>query len=309
MKPFPTRSDLSKSDLRGLFIIFIALLAVAGIRYGLRFLPLSDALPPVSEAERRMLDSLAAQARADSSRREERGRDERPAYGISKERLFPFDPNAADSATLVRLGLRPWQASNAMKYRRRGGRWRTPDDFARLYGLSREDFLLLRPYIRIAEPQRAQAATDAATARRDSFASRNPEKFPEGTVVDLNRADTTVLKRIPGIGSYYAARICRYREQLGGFVSVAQVRELDGLPADVERWFTVDAQPQVRQMNLNAATFRQLVRHPYLSYEQVKAIADHIRKYGPLKGWDDLRLYGEFTPQDFRRLQPYFCFK
>lgn len=38
-----------------------------------------------------------------------------------------------------------------MKYRQRRGRWRSPDDLRRLYGLSEEDFQRLRPYIRIAK--------------------------------------------------------------------------------------------------------------------------------------------------------------
>jgi hypothetical protein len=51
------------------------------------------------------------------------------------------------------------------------------------------------------------------------------------------------------------------------------------------------------------------VRHPYLSYEQVKVITTHIRKYGQLRSWKDLQLYPEFTLQDFERLTPYFVFE
>ena len=52
------------------------------------------------------------------------------------------------------------------------------------------------------------------------------EKFPEGIRVELNTADTATLKKIPGIGSYYARRIVDYRNRLGGFVSVAQLKEM-----------------------------------------------------------------------------------
>lgn len=65
-------------------------------------------------------------------------------------------------------------------------------------------------------------------------------------------------------------------------------------------------------MRLNSrqpvADFKQLVRHPYLNYEQVKAICAYIRKYGSLKGWKELRLLDEFTDEDFERLEPYFTF-
>ena len=65
------------------------------------------------------------------------------------------------------------------------------------------------------------------------------EKFPEGIRVELNTADTATLKKIPGIGSYYARRIVDYRNRLGGFVSVAQLKEMGELPENIGRWFTV----------------------------------------------------------------------
>lgn len=227
-------------------------------------------------------------------------------------RLFPFDPNHADSLTLRKLGMRPWQVSNLLKYRRKGGVWRSPDDLSRLYGLSQADFERLRPYIRI---RPSDAVPHYPASRRlpaeypsdDRPALPRQEKYAEGTRLPLNTADTTQLKGIPGIGSYKARRITAYRERLGGFVSTAQLEELDDMPPGLSRWFTADSVPP-RRIRLNRATFKQLVRHPYLSYEQTKAIVNHIRKYGPLRSWRELRLYPEFTADDFRRLEPYFSF-
>ena len=64
---------------------------------------------------------------------------------------FPFDPNTADSTQLLRLGLRPWQVKNIYKYRAAGGIYRRPEDFARLYGLTRKEYRELQPYIRISD--------------------------------------------------------------------------------------------------------------------------------------------------------------
>ena len=73
--------------------------------------------------------------------------------------------------------------------------------------------------------------------------------------------------------------------------------------------FTVDENVMVNRISINKSDFKTLVRHPYLSYEQVKVITTHIRKYGPLRSWKDLQLYPEFTPHDFERLTPYFVFE
>ena len=67
---------------------------------------------------------------------------------------FPFDPNTADSTTLLRLGLQPWQVANIYRYRSHGGIYRRPEDFARLYGLTQKQYRELEPYIRISADYR-----------------------------------------------------------------------------------------------------------------------------------------------------------
>lgn len=236
----------------------------------------------------------------------------RRSYGLA-EKLFPFDPNHDDSLALSRLGFRPWQIGNMMRYREAGGVWRSPDDFKRLYGLSEADFKRLRPYIRIAPADRKRPYThyeedDYGTPRAELPQYERLEKYEEGTRIDANEADTTELKRIPGIGSYYARKIVSYRERLGGFVSASQIEEIEGLPAGASRWFEVESSPHIEKIRINHATFKQIVHHPYMSYEQTKAIVNHIRSYGPLRSWRDLRLYKEFKEEDFSRLTPYFSF-
>lgn len=298
----------SKTEKRALAvcIIVLSLLTAAGL-----FLTRERAEEkpaPLTPAEGRQLQALEQQLKSHADSLYGRGRD-----GIAAARLFPFDPNHADSLTLLRLGFRPWQASNLMKYRRAGGVWRSPDDLRRLYGLNEEDFARLRPYVRIAPADRRRPRT---AYERDFYGTphgerpvfENVEKYPEGTRLPLNEADTAELKKIPGIGSYYARKIVDYRERLGGFVSAGQVDEVEGLPPGTSRWFTVAPGFRPKQIRLNHATFKQLIRHPYLNYEQTKDIANYIHSYGPLHSWRELRLYRDFTEEDFRRLTPYFSF-
>lgn len=221
---------------------------------------------------------------------------------------FPFDPNTADSVTFLRLGLKPWQAHNALQYRRHGGRWRKPEAFLKLYGLSAQQGSELLPYIRI-QKNAEEALWEEQRRRRDSLRATYPQKYAPGTTIPLNTADTTALKRIPGIGSYYAGKIVRYRERLGGFVSRQQLREIEGLPDGIEAWFSIEDAPSPVKLRINRADFKTLVRHPYLSYEQVKVILDYIRLRGPLKSLDELRLSKEFTGKDFERLRPYVDFR
>lgn len=232
---------------------------------------------------------------------------------ISKK-LFPFDPNHDDSLTLSRIGLSPWQIHNMMRYREAGGIWRSVDDFRRLYGLSEKDFQKLRPYIRIAAADRKKKYIPYQDYSYSVPQGEIPnyehiDKMEEGQRIDANTSDTTEIKRIPGIGSYYARKIVTYRDRLGGFVNTNQIEEIEGLPAGTSRWFTIEKQPTIKKIRINHASFKEIVRHPYISYEQTKVIVNHIRHYGPLQGWNELRLYKEFQEKDFILLEPYFSFQ
>ena len=65
--------------------------------------------------------------------------------------LTVFDPNTADSVSFLRLGLPSWMASNILKYRTKGGKFRKAEDFRKLYWLSEEQYLALKHYIKIKE--------------------------------------------------------------------------------------------------------------------------------------------------------------
>ena len=294
-----SRLFLSRSEKRGLLLLLFLLLCVSG---GMLYVGMTERtetsvqLSPEDAAE---LEAFAATTKERKLRQET----------VRTAQLFPFNPNTADSATLLRVGLKPWQVKNLMAYRRAGGRWKNADDFRRLYGLTEEEFQRLRPYIQIPPPVKEVYFTEHDRARQDSLHYLRPEKFTQLTVLDLNSVDTLTLRKIPGIGVGYSLAIVRYRERLGGFVSVAQLKDIEGLPARIEEWFSVEEPFAVRTIAINKSDFKTLVRHPYLNYEQVKVITTHIRKYGSLRSWKDLQLYSEFTPQDFERLTPYFVFE
>lgn len=313
-QPFRSRFYYTRKELLGVLFLIAFAAALGAFYFFLK--STTPTTPPLTESE---LKALKAYIHENQPAHAPDNAAEAPHGHAAPLPPFPFDPNRSDSATLRKVGLRDWQIRNMMKYRAKGGIWRTPDDFSRLYGLSDEEFTRLRPYIRIhpddaprhARPddERRQDAPSAGRGETDGR-PRYPaiEKFAEGTVIDLNTADTTALKRIPGIGSYRSRQIVNYREQLGGFLHLSQLDEIEDLPPDIARWFSINPAIPVKRLNINTSTFKQLNRHPYLSYEQTCDIMNYRRKFGKINGWRDLAFFKTFTSADFERLQPYFTF-
>lgn len=231
-------------------------------------------------------------------------------------RLQVFDPNTADSSTLVHLGFKPWQAKNLLKYRSKGGRYRKPEDLKRLYGMTDSMYQILQPYIQIVRTEVDSLRMDSMgrdslwrdTTRYDSMPKWQHVK--KDTILNLRTADTTELKMIRGVGSYRAKQIVRYRDALGGFVRVEQLREVEGmeLVADsVMKHFVLDS-ANVKQLNVNSMGVRQLSRHPYLRFEDAKAIYELRRRKIKLDSIEQLYELETMSEETIKKVAPYLNF-
>ena len=139
-------------------------------------------------------------------------------------------------------------------------------------------------------------------------------KFASVVRQELNTVDSTTLVRIPGIGARTAETILQYRKKLGGFYSPEQLREVltwdSALPyLDVwcGEWFYADAR-LVNRLNVNRLTFKELLRHPYLEYGEVKAIFQWRQLNGDLHGQSDLEQLGVFADEKLEKLLHYVEF-
>lgn len=153
-----------------------------------------------------------------------------------------------------------------------------------------------------------------------SAASAQPyprrEKFPAGTVTELNTADTATLQKVPGIGSAFSRRIVGYRRLLGGYASVSQLAEVYGIDEEryesLKQWFRVDT-TLIRRLPVNILPVDSLGRHPYLSYRQARLLKQcAARLKRPLAGWQDIDAcpqFNEFPEADRLRLAPYLSFE
>ena len=234
------------------------------------------------------------------------------SYKQKKEESIPvilvsFNPNTADSITFRHLGLPAWMTKNILHYRYKQGKFRHPEDFRKIYGLTEEQYQTLRPYIQITEDFSSTNKDTVRLLTAPSIQRDTLVKYLPGTVISLNSADTTELKKIPGIGSSIARMIVNYRERLGGFFRIEQLQEIHLKAEKLRPWFSIDTH-QTRRINVNKAGMERMMHHPYINYYQAKVIIEYRKKKGFLKSLKQLSLYEEFTPIDLERLEPYICY-
>ncbi|MGN0236045.1 MAG: helix-hairpin-helix domain-containing protein [Paludibacteraceae bacterium] len=227
--------------------------------------------------------------------------------------LQPFDPNTADSATLVHLGLKPWQAGNMLRYRAKGGKYRRAEDMRRLYGMTDSLYAVLLPYIAIDSSSWCETVSMADTVLLGSYKG-HPKR---DTIIELNAADTFSLQYIRGIGPATARAIISYRDALGGYADTSQLREIPHYNPSIEWAIPFDTilphltvcKDSVHTIAVNKASVRRLARHPYIRFEEARAIYTLRRNRFVLHGMDELRAIPTLSDSLLLRLEPYLSFQ
>ena len=147
---------------------------------------------------------------------------------------------------------------------------------------------------------------------RDSVGwHRMAKREKRDTIIDLNHCDTTDLLLIRGIGPYTAIQIVKYREQLGGYYSPTQLTDEPFAKCRLDtilKAFTANPE-DVQTIAVNTCSTERLQRHPYLRFEQAKAIYTLRRRNIRLSSPEDLRVLPELTEKDIERIKPYLSFK
>lgn len=219
--------------------------------------------------------------------------------------LFHFDPNTLDSIGWVKLGFSPKQALTIINYRAKSGGFRKAEDLKKLYVVSQDKYEQLQPFIRLAALAPSNG-NQPVSEHGPNESWKKPER--ETLMLEINSADSAQLTKLFGIGPSFAKRIVKYRQLLGGFRSVEQVLEVYGMDSirysRIVQNLIVDTMA-VTLININLADEKQLMRHPYISPNQARAIVSYRQQHGPFKQVQQLNNIQIITRSDFARLRPY----
>ena len=236
--------------------------------------------------------------------------------------LFKFDPNTATESQLLSLGLSQREVRNILKYRARGGRYRVKEDFARVYGLTLEKYRQLEPYIAIKpqimaadvikreknnpHPSSLSPHPSSLNPQPSAVGFRASRKLRYGETVDINSADTAMLKRIPGIGDYYAMRIVELRKRKQVFSSPEELLAIRNFPETALTYMT--ASQDFPAIYINCWSQKQLASHPLLNYTQARDIISLRRLSGPITSATDLAALPSFSPALIEKITPLLRF-
>lgn len=216
---------------------------------------------------------------------------------------FDFDPNTADLNDFEALGLTQEVGNRIIKYREKGGVFRRKEDLSKIYGLSDVNFRTLSPYIVI------QRIEDEVSENIQANRNENETLIKKPVLFDINIADSSELVIINGIGEVMAGRIIRFRNSLGGFVRIEQLKEVYGLEPyafeNLIRQSYIDKAFTPRKLSVNTITADSMARHPYIDYNEARVISAYRAQHGKFQGIEDLKEILVLDKSWIDRVSPY----
>jgi competence protein ComEA len=287
-------TSFSKRERQGIYVLLIL---IAGFLSVPRFLDRyrSAYIPPDSAF---LKDVKAFQA-------------ELATAAVYRDSLFVFDPNTVTAEQWAMLGLPERTITTIEHYREKGGQFRKREDLQRVYGLSKEQYEKLAPYVQIAQASSGKYY-DTLRRYRDTgyqhkaylpyFTKREP------IILDINLADSAAFESLPGIGPVLAARIIRFRDRLGGFYTVSQVSETYGLPDTTFKKIQSSLRLgpfSLKKLDLNQTDEKSLAQHPYIRYKLARLIVLYRSNHGPFSQPRDLLGIPLVDDSIYRKLEPY----
>jgi len=137
----------------------------------------------------------------------------------------------------------------------------------------------------------------------------NPVTWRSQSPIDINSADSALLLPLPGIGPVFAGRIVKYRDLLGGFVCLDQLGEVYGMPEEtleLIRDRIIFDSTAIQRILVDSASFGELLRHPYLGLDEVKALVEYRDFKKDISSLMELRENHILDDSTLWRVGPYF---
>lgn len=212
--------------------------------------------------------------------------------------LFYFDPNTLSADGWKKLGLKDKTIATIQKYVSKGGRFKKPDDLKNMWGLHEDEVEQMIPFVRIEQP------LQSVSFEKKEF---SPKVIK---AIDVNQADSAAYESLPGIGPGYAARIIKFRNRLGGFYNIEQVKETFGLPDSVFqqiKTYLIISETNIQKININTADFETLKSHPYIRYQLANAIINFRNQHGNFASVEDIKKIMLITDEIFKKIAPYLA--
>ncbi len=214
-----------------------------------------------------------------------------------KSKIYPFNPNFITDYKGYKLGMSVESIDRLHRFRKTNKYVNSAKEFQQVTKISDSLLKAIVPYFKFPKWVTKQ------TAKKHYKSNKVIKKISTN---DLNKATAEDLTTINGIGETFSKRIIKYRTKLQGFSFESQLYEVWGLEKEVVlkivQTFRIVSKPDIKKIDINTATFKQVLKTPYVDYELCKKIFNYRDEVAELQNISELKKIKGFPINKYEKI-------
>ncbi len=215
-----------------------------------------------------------------------------------------FNPNTMNESLALKIGFTKKLYNTLYNYRKKGGKFKNPEDLKKLYGMDSTLYNQILPYIELNNEIKV-FKKDTNQTFQSKILSQPKEK------IEINNTSIEQLVNLPCLGPKLSERIIKFRDALGGFNSLTQIAEVYGLS---DSCYTIlksllECNSIIRHLAINHLDIDELESHPYVNRKQANFIVQYRRQHFRINNINEMRDTKYFEESWLNKMSPYFDFK
>jgi len=218
-----------------------------------------------------------------------------------KPKIFPFNPNYINDFKGYQLGMNVDEIDRLLAFRKTGKFINPIKEFKDVTNVSDSLLNRISPFFKFPE-----WVTNKTNTANTDFKQPKKEVIE---VKDLNLVTSSDLIKIKGIGEKTAERILSYRDKLQGFTYNDQLYEVYYLDKEIAykalEYYKVLSKPTIKKININTASFKEVLSIVYIDYELTKKIFNYRDEVAEIQSLEELKKIDGFPIEKFNRITLY----
>jgi len=223
-----------------------------------------------------------------------------------KFKIYPFNPNYISDYKGYQLGMNVDEIDRLLAHREQRLYVNSAKEFQTITKISDSLLKKISPFFKF--PEWVQKKNNNKN-NQQRYIPNSRINVSEITTVDINKATLKDFTAIEGVDEYISERIIKYRSKLQGFSFKEQLFEVWGLDEQMANkilsTFSIKNKPIIKKVNINTASFKEVLSNPYIDYELCIQIFDYKDEVAELQSISEIKNIEGFPIKKYNRIVLY----
>lgn len=223
-----------------------------------------------------------------------------------KFKIYPFNPNYISDYKGYQLGMNVDEIDRLLAHREQRLYVNSAKEFQTITKISDSLLQKISPFFKF--PEWVQKKNNNKN-NQQRYIPNSRINVSEITTVDINKATLKDFTFIEGVDEYLSERIIKYRSKLQGFSFKEQLFEVWGLDELIANkilsTFSIKNIPIIKKVNINTASFKEVLSNPYIDYELCIQIFDYKDEVAELQSISEIKNIEGFPIKKYNRIVLY----